>query len=205
MIIFIDEERAYLYWVTHHRHGFVLDGRRWPKPGHFALHRATCSETKQRSSKSSHWTTGGRFKACAVTLEELQQWAVQQEQVPALCDVCRPREQVDDISSSSLSKLAGDVLDYVIEAALIHFEHEHPRYQLCVGDIAACFAKTPGQLSASFRQLIGHELITVRGRSPHPDLLDIKSTVYPTLAGLRTQPSLANESDAALRDQLAKL
>ena len=61
----MDEERAYRYWITHHRHGFVLEGRHRPKFGHFMLHRATCAELKSPHAKRTHETTGGRMKACA--------------------------------------------------------------------------------------------------------------------------------------------
>ena len=205
MIVFIGEERAYWNWVTHHRQGFVLDGRRGLKPGHFVLHRASCAEMRRKTSNRSHWTTGGRFKSCASTPDELQQWSTEHGQTWAFCDICRPHEATAHLGSASLTKLAGDILDYVVEAALIHFELEYPPYRLCVGDIAACFAKTPGQLSASLRQLIEQQLIIVRARSSHPDLLDSKTMVYPTLAGLRTLASLAEEGDAALTDQLNRL
>lgn len=206
MIIFIDEERAYLNWVTHHRRAFVMDARHRPKLSHLTLHRASCPEIKARSSRASHWTTKGRLKACASTVEELQQWSAQENQVPAVCDSCRPQESVsDDPGPSTLSKLARDVLDYIVEAALIHFEHEHPPYRLTVGDIAACFGKTPRQLSASLWQLIDHGLISVEQRVRHSEVPNVKTVVFPTLAGLRTQATLAQETDAALCDQLSKL
>jgi len=31
MILFLDEDRAYLSWVAHHRQGFILDGKRKPR------------------------------------------------------------------------------------------------------------------------------------------------------------------------------
>jgi hypothetical protein len=40
MLIFLNEDRAYQNWVTHHRLGFVLDGRRQPRGRGLTLHRA---------------------------------------------------------------------------------------------------------------------------------------------------------------------
>jgi hypothetical protein len=39
MLIFLNEDRAYQNWVTHHRLGFVLDGRRQPRGRGLTLHR----------------------------------------------------------------------------------------------------------------------------------------------------------------------
>jgi hypothetical protein len=37
MILFIDEDRAYLSWVTHHRNGFVLECAPKPSNRHLML------------------------------------------------------------------------------------------------------------------------------------------------------------------------
>ena len=37
MILFLDEDRAYLPWVTRHRNGFVLDCHRKPTKHHTSL------------------------------------------------------------------------------------------------------------------------------------------------------------------------
>jgi hypothetical protein len=125
---------------------------------------------------------------------------------PALCPKCGPQDETADVPSPEhLTKLARDILDYVLEAALIHFEHEYPPYRLCVGDIAACFAKTPGQLSSALDQLEVRELIIVQGRSTDADLRDARTMIYPTLAALRTQASLAGETDMLLQQELDKL
>ena len=65
MILFLDEDRAYLHWVLHHRTGFVLDCLRHPRKTHLVLHRATCPLVKQAAAKRTHWTTGRHMKGCA--------------------------------------------------------------------------------------------------------------------------------------------
>src|SRR5438132_13359399 len=76
MILFINEDRAYLNWVTHHRSGFVLDCRRKPGSRVAMLHRATCPDVKRSSGKKTHFTTGPHMKACSLDAEELRTWAV---------------------------------------------------------------------------------------------------------------------------------
>ena len=90
MIIFLDDDRAYRSWVTHHRRGFVLDGRRRPKarkldgqsgtphptsPASAASRgsvRATSdppvSPLRKGGRKRTHFTSGGRVRRCAATL-----------------------------------------------------------------------------------------------------------------------------------------
>jgi hypothetical protein len=78
MILFLDEDRAYLSWVTHHRNGFVLDCNRKPTKHHLILHRAICPEIKHSATKTTHWTTGHHMKACSLNAEELKTWALRQ-------------------------------------------------------------------------------------------------------------------------------
>ncbi len=42
MILLLDEDNAYLHWVTHHRSGFVLNCSRHPTKAQLILHRSTC-------------------------------------------------------------------------------------------------------------------------------------------------------------------
>lgn len=207
MVIFINEDRAYAHWVTHHRNGFVIDGRHQPRIAHLVLHRATCDAVKQSKGKHSHSTTAGRLKAWAQQAKELEDWAMEQNVSVKICDQCRPGDAaaVDETSPAHLTKLAHDVLDYVLEAALIHFEHDHPPYRLCIGDIAACFAKTPGQLRATLSQLLTEGLIVSHGGPAKGDPLGPKVLVFPTIAALRREEALRDESEEDLQSELQKL
>lgn len=208
MIVFLNEDRSYLNWVTHNRQGYVLDGRRRPKVRQLVLHRATCAEVKGSFKSRTHWTTAGRLKACALSLEELKVWAAEETDLAAVvCDNCRPGEEnlSEESSSPHLTKLAAEVLDYVVEAAVIHLDNEHPPYRLCVGDIAACFAKTPGQLSAALHQLVDMGLTVMHGRMAKDAPFGPKVLVFPTPDALRTLDAFREESDAALVAELEKL
>jgi MarR family len=208
MIIFINDDRAYLYWVTHHRQGFVLEGRRRPKVTRLVLHRATCTDIKRADSKRTHWTTGAKLKVCSVDLNELKAWAVEESDSEASpCEKCRPEREVPSEGSGEihLTKLGADILDYVLDAALIHLDHEQPPYSLTVSEIAACFGKTPGQLSATLHRLVDDGLLTVDGRPGVAVPIPLKRTVWPTIRALRTLQAFQAESDEMIQAELAKL
>jgi len=71
---------------------------------------------------------------------------------------------VADTGPVHLTKLGGEILDYILDAALIPMENEYPPYRLTVSDIAACFGKTPGQISPIIQPLINHGLLTLPGK-----------------------------------------
>lgn len=106
-----------------------------------------------------------------------------------------------DHEPSRLSRLGRDILDYVLDAAVIHLEHAQPPYHLTIGDIAACFAKTPGQLVDALHRLSVAGLIMTIGS----DRTMARQIVSPTTAALRTLPAFAEASDAELQAELAKL
>lgn len=207
MIIFLDEDRAYLSWVAHHRAGFVLDGRRKPRLGHLTMHRACCAAIKSAPSRQFQWTTGAKLKACSLDRTELVGWAADQTNQPNSCQDCQPFN--DAVSSaahgSAPSKLGREVLDYVLDAAVIHLEHEHPPYRLTIGDIAACFAKTPGQLRPALSRLIDDGFLVVAGKSTPAKLLSPQRIVLPTMQALRTLEAFQADSDATLQAELSKL
>lgn len=207
MIIFLNEDRAYLYWVTHHRQGFVLDGCWTPKVGHLLLHRATCSEIKTAGSRV-HWTTGSKLKACGLERAEVEAWGLAQTGKPvAACETCHPEIEAAPVDGGELhlTKLAADVLDYVLDAALIHLEHESPPYHLTVSDIAACFGKQPGQLGPVLRRLAADGLVALAGGNASAAAIPPKRIVLPTARALRTLEAFREESEAAVEAELQKL
>jgi len=208
MIIFLNDDRSYLSWVTHHRQGFVLGGKRKPKLSHLVIHRATCREIKSAASPRLHWTTGAKVKACSLNRDELEAWAAEATgTAPGFCVSCRPDH--DDLPADAgpahLTKLGGEILDYVLDAALIHMENDYPPYRLTVCDIAACFGKTPGQISPVLHQLINDSLLTVLGKMGAAATIPPTRIVLPTMLALRTLEAFQNESDSAIQNELAKL
>jgi hypothetical protein len=207
MIIFLNDDRAYLYWVTHHRQSFVLDGKRKPTLGHLVVHRPTCQEIKSGSSRHTRWTTGSTLKACSLDRTELEAWAI--EETGASPEHC-PKCEHDNAAGGGegqiyLTKLASDILEYILEAALIHFEIEHPPYHLTVADIAACFGKTLGQISPPLHRLLEGGYVTVQGHVAAAAAIPPKRVVLPTVTALRTLEAFRTESDSTIRDELTKL
>jgi hypothetical protein len=208
MIIFLNDDRAYLYWVTHHRQGFILDGKRKPRPSHLVVHRATCPEIKSAASRHVHWTTGSKLKACGLDPTELEAWAAEETGAsPERCKKCdfANQEMGRGEAQIHLSKLPSEVLEYILEAALIHFEIEHPPYHLTVADIAACFGKRPGQISPVLHRLLEAGLVTIPGHRVTAAAIPAKRVVLPTAAALRTLHAFQAESDSTLEAELAKL
>jgi hypothetical protein len=208
MIIFLNDDRAYLSWVTHHRQGFVLDGRRKPKAGQLLVHRATCREIKSATSPRQHWTTGAKLKACSLNCDELEAWAAEETgKGPQRCACCQPNQDELAVGAvpAHLTRLSSEILDYILDAALIHMENEYPPYRLTVSDIAACFDKTPGQIAPVLRQLITDGLLTAPGKISAVAPLRPQQVVLPTMLALRTLEAFQRESDGAIHNELAKL
>jgi hypothetical protein len=205
MQIFIQDDRAFQHWVTHHRRGFVVDGRRRPNWHDMVLHRATCPLVRSRVDRRTHWTTHGKFKACAMELDELSVWAEEETgREPALCEQCQPLGKTEgEGEAAPLTRLAAEVFDYILESATIHLEHDYPPYRLCVADIAACFNKTPGQLAGALEQLTSQGLVWLEPRKGHS--LDSRQKVFPTAAGLHTLPVFHDTDSSFLESEIAKL
>ncbi|HEX5102333.1 MAG TPA: hypothetical protein VFV87_00880 [Pirellulaceae bacterium] len=206
MIIFLNDESAYHYWVTHHRLGFVLDGRRKPQLNHFVLHRADCTVLK--GAKRHYWTTRGHLKACSLDRAELESWAAEEcDDSVEHCPHCQPAldRPGDDSSDIHLTKLGGEILEYVLEAALIHMEQEHPPYRLSIDDIAACFAKSPGQLVQTLQNLLDQGLLTASGAGSRISSASGRRHVFPTAKSLRTLDAFRDASEADIAHELEKL
>lgn len=207
MIIFLDEELAYLSWVTHHRAGFVLDCLRPPSKGRRTLHRAACPEIKASSKKRTHWTTGRHMKACAMDEESLKTWAA--EQIGAALRNC-PQCLADDgapkqIGPPHLSHLDREVLSFVLEVALLHLDDRDGAYLLTIGKTSKCLVKTPGQLDASVRRLAQNGLLKMVGAANQSEPLAMNCQIFPTVSALKTLPAFKDLSDAEIESELATL
>jgi hypothetical protein len=208
MYIFHNDDKPYLHWVTHHRQGYVLDGRRKPRFGRLRLHRATCSEIRTAASKRTHWTTGGRFKACSLGREELERWANEESaKAPDFCTACRSNQVLPaEINGQPhLTKLGSDILDYVLDAALIHLDEVTLPYRLTVADIPACMGKTPGQISPVLHRLIADGVLAVQGKYAAYSAIPPRRIILPTVKGVKTLSTFADESDEIIAAALDML
>lgn len=208
MVIYIDEERAYYHWITHHRQGFVLAGRHRPNWSQLVLHRAVCSEVKTAKTRHTNWTTGSRFKACALQRETLLQWVeTDLRRSCRRCPECKP--EVDGETAkrdrTRLTRLSADVLEYILEAAVIHFDEDSPPYHLTVAMIATCMGKSPAQISPALRRLLDDGYVEFDGRIPVGKSFRPRSVIYPTVLALQTLPEFAGQTEAELSAELSKL
>ncbi|MBI3469134.1 MAG: winged helix-turn-helix transcriptional regulator [Planctomycetes bacterium] len=207
MIIFLNDDRAYLSWVARHRQGYVIDGRRKAKGGHFALHRASCPVIRSGSPRL-HWTTGAKLKACSLNQQELETWAA--DEVGATlqpCETCCPGDNHPSLNApqTHVTRLGRDVLDYVLEAALVHMEQECPSYRLTASEIADCLGKTPAQISPVLQQLIDEGFLTVSGNIAGRRPIPPERIVLPTMSAMRTLEAFQSDSDRSIQNELAKL
>lgn len=207
MIIYLNDDKPYVHWITHHRQGFVLVGQRKPKWRHLTLHRATCAEVRPVSGKRTHLTTGARFKACALDAGELSQWCQENSLgEPAVCQTCAPLDsETAPPCEDHVTKFGRDILDYVLEAAAIHFDEDCPPYRLSVDDIATCLGKTAAQTAQALRGLLNQELISVRGRNGRNCKITARTIVYPTIRAIRQLDAFRDASDDVIWQELAKL
>jgi hypothetical protein len=214
MIIFLDEERAYYSWVTHHREGFVLDALRAPTHKRPVLHRATCADVRDRRGKrKTHWTTGRHLKACARIPAELLAWSeAEYDDTPTDCAECRPRETQRKQRAAQtrggevrLTKLEGAIVDCVVERAAIELDYADPDYDLTVRSVAAYVDKTPGQITAALLRLVERGYLRIDGAAAPGKSLAARLHVFPTILALRTLPTFAEAPPAAIRAALDRL
>jgi hypothetical protein len=211
MIIFLDEDRAYLAWVTHHRPGFVLDARRKLSKKHVTMHRANCPEVRHASTRHTHWTTGQHLKACAMDAVELVAWVREQIDVePNSCETCLPTQDFGEApqghsSEPHLTRLDRDILSFVLEIAAIHLDDPDSSYALDVGDIARCLQKTPGQLTAAVERLAKMDMIVLNGPFRPEGRGWLRTVIAPTARALRTLPVYSAIEDERLEAELARL
>jgi DNA-binding MarR family transcriptional regulator len=204
MIAFLNEDHAYVYWVTHHRGGFVLDCQRRPTKNHVTLHRATCPQIKQTQSKRTHWTTGRKMKACSLDMNELTAWSIEQSQgEPTLCPECHPAEDpaMDPENGTHLTKLTHEILSFVLEIATNHMDDSELPYRLDVSMIARCYNKTPGQLQPVLKTLLSDGLITLSGKLEDAT----RCLIFPTEQAIRTLPEYASQTHDQIQAGLRKL
>ena len=207
MIVFLDEERAYLYWVAHHRTGFVLDGLRQPAKRGAVLHRATCPDIKTSAGKRTHWTTGRHLKACSLDARELTNWAAAEGRAePTHCETCWAATEPSAASHPErLSRLESEVLTLVLEVASLHLDDRDGSYRLTVGKTAQCLAKTPGQLAAALGRLVDAGFLKLACKTKPGEPAPDNSRLLPTIAAMKTLPAYQDSRDVEIEAELALL
>jgi hypothetical protein len=104
-----------------------------------------------------------------------------------------------------LTRFAADILGCVLETAVMHFDEETPPYHLTVGMIANCMGKSPAQVSPALSRLSDDGYLECAGASAAVKSIRQGSIVYPTILAFRTLSEWANQTDAELSAELAKI
>lgn len=207
MILFMDEDRAYLSWLTHHRNGFVLECARKPSKHHLMLHRATCRAVKHSETKKTHWTTGQHMKACSLDAEQLKAWALEQTGVePNGCADCLiTTDHHTQEMPLHLTKLDQEILSFVLEVAAMHLDDGAGAYWLSVGMVAKCLLKTPGQLSEALGRLVVDGLLRTTEKWADGKPFPTKGCLLPTALAMKTLPSYQDRSDEEIEAEIGML
>ena len=87
--IFVNNDKAYLRWLTENQNGLVVNSYLHPSPDYLILHRANCWTIS--TPTRTNWTTTGFIKTCSLDRRELEAWAAKEVggQLHE-CQICRP-------------------------------------------------------------------------------------------------------------------
>jgi hypothetical protein len=207
MLIIINDDAAYVSWLSRHRQGYVVDCRRKPTKNHLILHRATCSIIKPH--KRARLTMGAHIKACSLDAHELAAWAFEQTGGDLVaCSECQPDHEepltAENHAKHALTRLGKEIVSYVLDLAVMYLDGEERHYGPSVEAIAVYLDKTPKQIMPALGRLIeeGHLEYGSPGTDDTPPATSI---IYPTARALRTIPAFDAMSKRALAAELESL
>lgn len=198
MIIFIHEEAAERRWLAAHKDALVVERTvRGHKP-HLVSHSADCRHLRHRRSHGPE-----RWLICSTDPAELAAWCASHFAAePTHCRHCRGETHPAAATEvGRLSRLARDVLDYVLDVAVIHMEPDAKPYALTIDDVARCLRKTSGQLAHALARLKKAELVEIEELSRQAESHVIRATAK----GLRMLPYFADADAAHIESELRKL
>jgi hypothetical protein len=147
-----------------------------------------------------HWTTGRHLKACSLSPEELISWAEEEYGgEPSYCGDCTAGEErtPSPAAAHDLTKLEREVLDCVLDSAVIHLDNGDDDYDLTMAGLADRLGRSVARISGPVRLLIVHNLLET-----DRDMAPSRQRIYPTVAGLRSLSTFEAASDAALEKEL---
>jgi len=206
MIIFIDEDEAYVEWLSARPKGFVVNAHRRPRARFLVLHRASCTEVS--GDRRSKWTSGPYLKICSRTVQELIVWArddVGGDLRP--CHSCAPPiartkdgESPAHAGEPHLTRVGEHLLSYLLELAVISLDcmARYADDPPTVKKLAAYFSKTVPQLVPMLRRRLEDGYIAIGDDDSPQAKIRRQSVVYPTPMALRTVPAFADLADDEL-------
>ncbi len=196
-------------WVTHHREGFVIDWMRQPTRQTPVIHRATCRSIRAAHGKTTHWTTGRHLKACSLDRGKLVAWVTGQGAgEPVWCRECLVSSDTDEEPGRPrpITKLGRQILDFVVEVAVIHLDKRDFDYRLTVDDVAHSQDKTVGQIAQALLRLVQSGYLNLDGPGePRSAPLRPDQRVFPTASALQNLPAFENQPAADIHRELQLL
>ena len=95
--VFDGDDVSYLDWITKHRVGFIVNGRRSLDPGYLVLHRATCAAVNgypDMDENPGGFTERDYVKYCGESREELTRFlgglTGEKQPFSKECGLCNP-------------------------------------------------------------------------------------------------------------------
>jgi len=207
VLIMINDDSAYVSWISRHRQGFVIDAKAKPKINHLTLHRATCSVIKPH--KRGRLTTGVHIKACSSDAAELVSWALEQSRGGLMaCSECQPDHEEPALgahpSQHTLTRLGRDVLSYVLDWAVMYLDGAETDFHATIENAGLYVDKTVAQVMPVIRRLIDEGYLEC-DRPTNTISLAATVMTYPTAKALRTIPAFGALSDENLTAELNQL
>jgi hypothetical protein len=203
MIIFLDDDAACRAWLARRSHAAAVEGMRDGNRKRLLLHASGCNRLKHLLGRKMA-TTHGRWVACAMQREELTQWCLlKYGGEPQPCPACSiAAEACED---HHLTRLDRDILDFVLDVAVIHLEPDAKPYHLAVSDVAQCLRKTTRQLQAALDHLTKEGLITLGVAPVRGANAGERRTIYPTARALETLEYFAACDRGSVEAEIARL
>ena len=207
MLIIINDDSAYLSWISRHRHGFVVDCKRKLEKNHLTMHRANCLRIKPH--KRARLTTGARIKICALEVMELEAWAQAETDGGLIaCPDCRPDHPESESDAHrakhALTRLGNDIVSYVVDVAVMFLDEEESCFRPTVESAAKYLDKSPAQIAAAIDRLREEHYLVCDGTAADGALQN-NSILYPMAEALRSVPAFDAMSDEELCAELDRL
>jgi hypothetical protein len=104
-----------------------------------------------------------------------------------------------------LTKQGGDIVDYVLDVALIHLGQGDSAYRLTVGDLSAYLGKSRAQITPTVVRLLEDGYLRMQGEIVPAAALPKQQVVFPALRAMRILPAYEELPAAEIEAELARL
>jgi hypothetical protein len=128
------------------------------------------------------------------------------------CDQCKPAEVIRaealmprEAGPRPLTKQGGDIVDYVLDVALIHLGQGDGSYDLTVGDLAQYLARTRAQVTPAIVRLLEDGYLRTEGEIVPGATLPTEQPLFPTVRAMRILPAFEELPEQEIDAELVRL